>query len=294
MTSVFNNKERLIKALCKQELINNDETSAIKISQVVTLKTFKSGDIILNQCDCTDEMYFILSGKLAVKVNDRTIAYRSYGQTVGEMSLIDVGRLRSATVIAHESSELAHIEEEDFTKIADVHPVLWRNLAQSLACRLRERNGRERVKNTIPKIFIASSSEGKDAIEAIKTQFAGSNTEIISWTKRGLFEPSTHAIETLEKNVCDVDFAIIIIGPDDVVKSRGKKTDAPRDNIIFETGLFMGALGRRRVFMIESTNTQIKIPSDLNSLTSLRYRNAKELNEICTQIKELIIRDGSI
>ena len=46
------------------------------------------------------------------------------------------------------------------------------------------------------------------------------------------------------------DFAAFIISPDDTVISRDAENLAPRDNVIFELGLFMGVLNRQRVFLI--------------------------------------------
>lgn len=295
MISQFDKKDRLIEALCRQEGIGSHADAAAKIADVVTRKIYVSGDIIIEQNHVTDEMYFILSGKVAVIVNDRKINYRGKNQSVGEMSLVDVGGKRSATIIAEEESELARIEAAAFTEIANEHPVLWRNIAQSLASRLRERNARERIKNLIPKIFIASSSESKAVVDGIVAQLSGDNAELIPWTREGLFAPSTHAIETLEASAREIDFAVIVIGPDDVVKSRGQESDAPRDNVVFELGLFMGALiERERVFMVESTQTQIKIPSDLKGLATLRHKNNDELAALCAQIKKKVSELGTI
>lgn len=295
MTSIFNNENRLIQAICNQEIVKNDRHAAEKLSRKVTRKIYSPGDIILNQQHCTDEMYFILSGRLAVQVNGRTIAYRSHGQAVGEMCLVDVGGVRSATLTAHEESELGRIEAADFIEIADNHHLLlWKNIAQSLARRLRERNERERVKNLIPRIFIASSSESKEIIDCVAQQLPNDSVELIPWTRPSLFKPSTHTIETLEKSTKEVDFAIILITLDDVIRSREEEFDVPRDNVVFETGLFMGALERRRVFMLESTETNIKIPSDLGGLTTMRYRNSEELAEICKQIAWHITEYGTI
>lgn len=295
MASIFDKENRLIQAICDQEIVKNNREAAEKLSRKVTRNIYRPGDIILNQQNCTDEMYFILSGILAVQVNERTIAYRSYRQAVGEMCLVDVGGVRSATITVHEESELARIEAADFIDIADSHhPVLWKNIAQSLARRLRERNGRERSKNLIPRVFIASSSESKEIIDCISNNLLSTSVELIPWTRPGLFQPSTHTIETLEKSTKEVDFAIILITPDDVIRSRKEEFDAPRDNVVFETGLFMGALERRRVFMLESTETKIKIPSDLSGLTTMRYKNSEELAEICKQIAGYIAEYGTI
>ena len=44
---------------------------------------------------------------------------------------------------------------------------------------------------------------------------------------------------------------------------------SPRDNVVFEAGLFGGALGIRRTFILHANGS--KLPSDLLGLTSVRY-----------------------
>ncbi len=56
---------------------------------------------------------------------------------------------------------------------------------------------------------------------------------------------------------------IMVLSPDDITTSRKLKSLAPRDNVIFELGLFMGSLGRERCYMVRQDNSQLKIPSDL-------------------------------
>ena len=44
---------------------------------------------------------------------------------------------------------------------------------------------------------------------------------------------------------------------------------SPRDNVVFEAGLFGGALGMRRTFILHARGA--KLPTDLLGLTSIRY-----------------------
>ena len=44
------------------------------------------------------------------------------------------------------------------------------------------------------------------------------------------------------------DFAVLVLTPDDITLSRGTTIASPRDNAIFELGLFMGTNGRNRTF----------------------------------------------
>jgi predicted nucleotide-binding protein len=49
--------------------------------------------------------------------------------------------------------------------------------------------------------------------------------------------------------VPDYDFAIMTWAADDSTFSNGTVTASPRDNVVFECGLFMGILGKDRAFI---------------------------------------------
>ena len=52
----------------------------------------------------------------------------------------------------------------------------------------------------------------------------------------------------------------------------GSGQASPRDNVVFEAGLFGGALGMRRTFILHASGS--KLPSDLLGLTCVRYGEA--------------------
>ncbi len=72
----------------------------------------------------------------------------------------------------------------------------------------------------------------------------------------------------------EVDFAAFVFAQDDWT-TKGASPDAapgeasPRDNVVFEAGLFGGALGIRRTFILHANGA--KLPSDLLGLTAIRY-----------------------
>jgi predicted nucleotide-binding protein len=310
MSTLLNDEEKLIAALRAQKIVDNDLAAAKELAQVVRIQSHVAGDAITQQGDLTDEMYFILSGRVEVLVNGRYKAYRGKGETVGEMSLVDIGGTRSATVIVNQPSVLARIEQQDFTKVANQYTDLWRNIAKCLAERLRQRNDRERVKNPKPIIFIASSSERKSTMDAIEQGIKSDTVEVRPWTSDGLFEPSTHAIETLEEMAKNADFAVIVLSPDDTVKFRGSNMPSPRDNVIFEQGLFVGGIGRRRTIIVECLPKQcwrsklplagklfkrsLKIPSDFYGLTVFRCSSEEQLPDICEKISKHVAKWGTI
>lgn len=50
--------------------------------------------------------------------------------------------------------------------------------------------------------------------------------------------------------------------------SAGSKGNAPRDNVLFEAGFFMGLLGRRKTFLVWCEDDSLEPPSDLGGVTS--------------------------
>ncbi len=76
------------------------------------------------------------------------------------------------------------------------------------------------------------------------------------------------------------DFAILLVAPDDTVVSRRTRQRAPRDNVLFEFGMFMAVLGRRRTFLLveERGGARPKIPSDLLGIQALGYELPATVN----------------
>jgi len=116
-----------------------------------------------------------------------------------------------------------------------------------------------------PFIFIGSSTEGKKYAEALQINLKN-NCESQIWDQ-GLFGLSDGTFDSLIKALDSFDFAVFIITGDDLLESRGKISNAPRDNVVFELGLFIGRLGRTRVYMICDNSAKPKMPSDLAGIT---------------------------
>jgi hypothetical protein len=91
------------------------------------------------------------------------------------------------------------------------------------------------------------------------------------WTQ-GIFDLSFNYLESLIKFLDRADFAILVLTPDDLTHSRGITSQAPRDNILFELGLFMGRLGRRRCFFVFERNRDLKLPTDLLGIAAATYQ----------------------
>lgn len=140
-----------------------------------------------------------------------------------------------------------------------------------------------------PTIFIGSSKEGLNIARALEKKLEG-EAKVDLWPD--IFNLNKSNFDNLASQIAFYDYAILIATPDDTVTSRGQTTNGPRDNVLFEFGLFTGGLGASRVFFMMQKDT--KIPSDLNGITLpfLPKFSSKifeeELTKVAAQIKEHI------
>ena len=292
-------KKRLIEAFCRQTLIAGNLEISKKLAQCAQLLAIKSNKDFIVQGNSDSDIYFILSGKVSVRVNDREIAIRSADEHVGEMALIDSTAVRSTTIQTIEPCVVAKISESHFSKLANKHPELWRKIAVVLARRLRERNKFQTAPRSKPAIFIGSSSEGNKVAEAIYNNLSKFPCVPSLWS-RGVFEASKTTIEDLIRITEASDFGVIVITPDDITKSRKKSKPSPRDNVVFEVGLFMGAISRERTYVVAPKGVDIKIPTDLFGITCLIYEHnsgkslGRCLQPVFRQLRKLVEKYGPI
>ncbi len=147
-----------------------------------------------------------------------------------------------------------------------------------------------------PSVFIGSSTEGLPIAEAIQVNLDHA-CEIVIWSQ-GVFGLSSNTLISLVERLPDFDFAILVLTPDDLVQSRGDTQQSPRDNVLLELGLCIGALGRQRTFAVFDRTSNIKIPSDLAGVTLANYQPHSDgnlqasLGASCTIIKAAIQKLG--
>ena len=115
------------------------------------------------------------------------------------------------------------------------------------------------------RVFVASSSEQIKVAKAVAKALESPQLEVKVWDEE-TFNFSAVYIESLEKELERADFAIVILTGDDPGNVRKKDVNLPRDNVIFELGLFMGRLGRERCFFFVARDSRTRIASDLSGV----------------------------
>lgn len=149
------------------------------------------------------------------------------------------------------------------------------------------------------RLFIASSVESLPVAEAVNVNL-DHDMEVTIW-KNGTFNLSSSTIDDLVKKTSSVDFALFIFTPDDLATIREKEINIVRDNVLFELGLFIGAIGKERCFILKPRGVELHLPTDLLGVALADYdpdRSDDDLisstNRTCTLVKQEVKRLGVI
>ena len=148
-----------------------------------------------------------------------------------------------------------------------------------------------------PRIFLGSSKEQEKLLQAIARGLDDVAT-VKPWMSS--FNLGTTTLDRLLELAHEVDFAAFVFARDDWTNNvrtpdpRDSGQASPRDNVVFEAGLFGGVLGMRRTFILHANGS--KLPTDLLGLTCLRYEgtSATEMRAVNQKLRRAIESEGSM
>ena len=150
-----------------------------------------------------------------------------------------------------------------------------------------------------PRIFLGSSGKQAKLLQAL-TRGLEDIAHVDPWTTS--FNPGTTTLERLVELAHEVDFAAFVFARDDWTTAGpaadpppGTGQDSPRDNVVFEAGLFGGVLGMRRTFILHARGS--KLPSDLLGLTCIRYGDVttpSEMRVVNQELRKAIEKAGRV
>jgi hypothetical protein len=146
-----------------------------------------------------------------------------------------------------------------------------------------------------PRIFLGSSGKQAKLLAAL-TRGLGDVARVEPWTTS--FNPGSTTLERLLELTREVDFAAFVFAQDDWTSAEASPEAgqaSPRDNVVFEAGLFGGVLGMRRTFILHSQGA--KLPTDLLGLTCVRYgeaANSAEMRAVNQKLRQAIESEGRL
>ncbi len=120
--------------------LNQSELGDLR--ELLIQKSFPRDNLILLADDEGETLFIILSGQVKVSIlsedgREVILAILGPGEFFGEISLLD-GKPRSATVIAHEDTELLTLRRADFLRLLERVPGMGVKVLASLISRLRK------------------------------------------------------------------------------------------------------------------------------------------------------------
>jgi len=149
-----------------------------------------------------------------------------------------------------------------------------------------------------PRIFLGSSAAQTKLLQSL-TRGLEDIAQVVPWTAS--FNPGTTTLGRLLELTREVDFAAFVFARDDwTIKGAASAASeagqaSPRDNVVFEAGLFGGVLGMQRTFILHASGA--KLPTDLLGLTSIRYGEEltpAEIKSINQKLRKAIETEGRI
>ncbi|HYE17735.1 MAG TPA: TIR domain-containing protein [Tepidisphaeraceae bacterium] len=149
-----------------------------------------------------------------------------------------------------------------------------------------------------PRIFLGSSGQQAKLLEALTAGLADV-ARVEPWMTS--FNPGVSTLERLVELTREVDFAAFVFAQDDWTSITPAESAvaagqaSPRDNVVFEAGLFGGVLGMRRTFILHASGA--KLPTDLLGLTCVRYDGSTAddvIEVVCEKLRKAIEGAGRV
>lgn len=138
-----------------------------------------------------------------------------------------------------------------------------------------------------PKIFIGSSKSGYEVAEKVKACLSNVG-DCFLWQDEGVWEPNKSTFDNLLRMASFFDFGVFVATADDATLTNDKIVIEPRDNVILEMALFLGALGKDKSFLL--VEEDIKLPSDFNGIYMPRFKtgNQESIEAACRAFESKI------
>ena len=122
-----------------------------------------------------------------------------------------------------------------------------------------------------PTVFVGSSTP---ALSVAKELDHGLSTiaDVVLWNTA--FDAGTWLLGGILNRAQQSDFGVFVIHGDDTATVKGTNYTAVRDNVLFEAGVFMGALGPERTILLWPDghgSETLRLPTDLEGLLRETY-----------------------
>ncbi len=140
-----------------------------------------------------------------------------------------------------------------------------------------------------PSVFIGSSTPSLNIAQQVQRELSD-EIDCSLWKNDSAFELGKSTLDGLLQAANRYEFGIFVFGADDSIEKDGANVFLPRDNVVFEFGLFLGRLGRDRAYIL--CDKRSSVLSDLEGIHVARFETHKDLHVAlgapCAQLRSSI------
>jgi hypothetical protein len=137
--------------------------------------------------------------------------------------------------------------------------------------------------NNVSDVFLAYSTKARATANDIQKYLVAQGVTVIDWELH--FAPGPTIMQELLDSVKNSLGAIMLLTKDDNIIGEENHA-APRDNVIFEMGLFMQDKGRDRVLVIREEGA--KMPADIGGGIYVSLKDRDDISTIHSKLTEFI------
>lgn len=246
----FRDPEELVDALLTQNVLGSDRDVARALAEAGELVEFQPGSELLVQNATDTDCYFILAGKVDLRINGETLPYgRGAGDLIGEFSAINPRISRTATVIATEEVVALKCTAAALKVAGRSAKELWRLIAVDLTRKIEQRNQLIAMVNERPKIFMIAAESRIEVAEELRLALS-KDYDVSFWSEKDLVTPGDIELDVLGRKAREADFGIVFAHPDDLAGPGERMTQDEWETVRFELGYLMAELTRHRTLMM--------------------------------------------
>ncbi len=144
------------------------------------------------------------------------------------------------------------------------------------------------LENLPPRVFVASSTASAPLAHRLADRL---KPDVAADVWDSLFKPGDNTLDNLLLFSSLYEFGIFVLSADDLTTTKDVQRYEPRDNVIFELGIFMGAVGRSRAFAVVVDGGDVKLPTDLagNTYVKVRLKSPNDTKKAVAVIRDRIL-----
>lgn len=122
--------------------LNHEEVDML--AQYLKYKKVVSGDFLIKEGHIGNALYYILSGRVEVRVESMSqqtpaLIERGKGYTMGELSVMGLSNVRSASVTAVDDTEVLLLSKQKYENLLDKHPKTALKIIKRIVAQLSQR-----------------------------------------------------------------------------------------------------------------------------------------------------------